>query len=101
MFSFVARIRVIAEVKPRPAIKPAGAHTADVIRRQIFTDLVPLVIAHPEPVAVWAKGDPDGVANSPCVNFSIGTIGVEIENTRAFGLGRIIGILRTRPDRDL
>src|SRR2546421_13104173 len=38
MFSFVAGVGVIADVKPGPAIKAARAYAANVIGWQIFTD---------------------------------------------------------------
>src|SRR5438445_13036249 len=67
MFSFVAWIGVVAEVKPRPAIEATGPHTADVIRRQILADFISLVRAHPELVAVRTKCDSHCIADSPRV----------------------------------
>src|SRR5262249_7075602 len=69
MFPFVARIRVVTDVKPRPAIKASVPHTADIVGRQIFADLVPLVCTHPEFIRSGAKRNADGVANSPRVTF--------------------------------
>src|SRR5204863_3428377 len=43
MFSLVARLGMIADVKPRLTVTFAGTHTADVIGRQIFAELVALV----------------------------------------------------------
>src|SRR6266550_1798351 len=82
MLSFVARIDVVAEIKPGPAIKPPGADTADVIRRQILSNLVSLVCAHPEFVAAWTKCDPDSVSDSPRINLLSASIRIEFENTR-------------------
>src|SRR5437667_6204988 len=83
MFPFVARIDMVADVKPRPAIKAARFNTTDVIGRQIFTEFVPLVCAHPELVATRTKCDPDGVSNSPRVHFLSAAIEIEFENARA------------------
>src|SRR5437867_6111043 len=83
MFPFVARIGMVANVKPWPAIESAGPDTADVIRRQIVADLVPLVRAHPELVCARPKGDAHGVANSPGINFLLCAIGIELENPGA------------------
>jgi len=41
MFPCVARIRMVADIKPRPAIKPARDAHCDVVGRQILADLVP------------------------------------------------------------
>src|SRR5882724_5166140 len=80
MFSLVSRIGMIADVKPRPAIKAAGTHTADVVGRQIFADLVTFVCAHPEFVRARTKRDPDSVANAPRVNPLPGAIGIKLED---------------------
>src|SRR5438034_7778188 len=80
MFPFVARIDMVADVKPGPAIKPAGFYTTDVIGRQIFTELVSFVCAHPELVAARTKRDPDSVSNPPGINFLPGPIGIQFEN---------------------
>src|SRR5438477_2911035 len=101
MFSFVPRIRVVTEVKPWPAVKPTWAHTADIIRRQIFADFIPFVCAHPELVTAGPERDPDGIANSPRVNFSIRSVGVELENPGAISLRSIVGNIRTRTDGDV
>src|SRR5437867_2078680 len=82
MFSFVVWVRAIADVKPRPAIKPTRTHTADVVGREILADFVPLVRAHPKLIAAGAKRDPDRVANSPRKDFSIRAIGIELEDER-------------------
>src|SRR5207249_6043755 len=65
MFSLVTRIDMVADIKPGPAIKPAGFYTADVIGRQIIAEFIPLVCAHPELVTAGVKCDPDSVSNSP------------------------------------
>src|SRR5437870_12078160 len=69
MFAFVTRVDVVADVKPGPAIETAGTDTTDVVGRQIFTEFVPLVCAHPELIAAGAKCNSDGVSNSPRINF--------------------------------
>src|SRR5207248_10803035 len=98
MFSFVPRIRVVTEVKPWPAIKSAGAHTADVMRWQIFADFIPFVCAHPELVTAGPERVPDGLANPPRVNFSIRSVGVELENPGAISLRTLVAIIRTQTD---
>src|SRR5207248_2806516 len=69
MFSFVARIDMVGDIKPGPAIKPAGFDTADVIGGQIIAEFVPFVCAHPKLITAWTKCDPDGISNSPRTNF--------------------------------
>src|SRR5262245_6585640 len=99
MLSFVARILMISDVIPRPAVKSAGTHAADVVGRQIFADLVPLVRAHPKLVCAWPKCDADGVANSPGVNLLPGAVRSKLEDPRTIFLGSIIRHIRARADR--
>src|SRR5881396_2891692 len=96
MFPFVAWIGMVADVKPGPAIKAAGVHTANIIRRQIITELVSLVCAHPELVTSRTKCDPDGVSNSPCINFLPAAIGIEFENTSASQLRHTFSCRRAK-----
>src|SRR5207248_1966277 len=99
MFSLVSRIRMIADVKPRPAIKAARTHAADVVGRQIFADLVSFVGAHPELVRAGPECNSDCIANSPCINLLSGTIGIKFENTRPIFFRGLIGHIRARTDR--
>src|SRR5438132_8896286 len=101
MFSFVVLVRAIADVKPRPAIKPTGTHTADVVGRKIFADFIPLIRAHPQLIAAGTKCYSYRVANSPSVNFSISPVRVELEDARAIGFRTAIGNVRTRTDRGI
>src|ERR1700757_1789569 len=48
MSPFVARIGMISNVEPWPTVKAAGLYAADVVRRQIIPQIIPLVSAHPE-----------------------------------------------------
>src|SRR5205807_7021614 len=95
------RIRVIADVKPRPSIKTARVDTADVVGRKIFTNFVALVRAHPQLVAARTKCDSYRVANSPRIDFSIRTIGIELEDSRAIGFRSVVGNIRARTDGDV
>src|ERR1044072_2997949 len=99
MLSFVARIRVIPNVKPWPAIKAAGTHAADVVRRQVFADLVTFVCAHPEFVRTRTKCDPDSVANAPRVNPLSGAIGIKFEDASTIFFRGFIGNIRALTDR--
>src|SRR4030095_13349975 len=99
MFSFVPRILMISDVIPRPAVKSSGTHTADVVWRQIFADLVPLVCAHPKLVCAWPKRDADRVANSPSVNLLPAAVGIKLEDTRAIFLRSVIRNIRPQADR--
>src|SRR5262245_19298899 len=99
MFSFVTRILMISDVIPRPAVKAAGTHTADVVGRQIFADLVSLVCAHPEFVCAWPKRDADGVANSPGVNLLSASVRIKLEDARAIFFRSLIRHIRARADR--
>src|SRR5439155_20041743 len=81
--SLVVGIGVVSDVKPGPAIKTADAHAADVVWWQILADFVSLVCAHPELIAARSKCDPDGVPNSPRINFLVAGIGVELEDASA------------------
>src|SRR5207244_13651573 len=101
VFSLVARILTISDVKPRPAIKSAGTHTADVVGRQILADLVPLVRAHPKLVAAGAKCYSYSIANSPRIDFSIRSVGIELEDSRAIGFRSVVGNIRARTDGDV
>src|SRR3954454_16763875 len=99
MLSLVARIVMISDVIPRPAVKSARTHTADVVGWQIFADLVPLVCAHPKLVCAWPKRDADGVANSPGVNLLPAAVRVKLEDARAILFRTVIGHIRARTDR--
>src|SRR6266513_3993998 len=99
MFSFVVRVLMIADVKPRPAVKTAGAYAADVIGRKVFADLVPLVCAHPKLVCAWPKRDADGVANSPGVNLLPTAVRIKLENARPIFFRSLIRHIRARADR--
>src|SRR6266576_3265776 len=99
MLSLVTRIRVVADVIPRPAVKSAGAHAADVVGRQIFADLVPLVCAHPKLVCAWPKRDADSVANSPSVNLLSAAVRIKLEDARAIFFRRVIRHIRALADR--
>ena len=101
MFPFVARIDMVANVKPGPAIKTTGPHAADVIRRQILTDFVTLVRAHPEFIAAGPQRHGDGVPNSPRVNFSPAAIGIELENTSTIRFGGVVGDIGARADGNI
>src|SRR5881227_441715 len=96
MFAFVSRVDVVADVKPGPAIETAGADTTDVVGRQILTEFVPLVCAHPELVASGPKCNSAGVSNSPRINFLVAAVGIEFEYARAVYLGGAIRDIRTR-----
>src|SRR6266478_1660738 len=95
------RIRVIADVKPRPSIKTARVDTADVVGRQIFTNFVALIRAHPQLIAAGTKCYSYSIANSPRIDFSISTIGIELEDPRAIGFRSAIGNIRARTDGDV
>src|SRR6266513_362329 len=99
MLSLVTRILMITDVIPRPAVKSAGTHAADVVGRQVFADLVPLVCAHPKLVCAWPKRDADSVANSPSVNLLPGAVRIKLEDARAIFFRRVIRHIRARADR--
>src|SRR6476659_4241974 len=101
MLSLVAWILMISDVIPRPAIKSAGAHAADVVGWQIFADLVPLVRAHPQLACAWPKRDANGVANSPGVNLLPGAVRIKLEDARAIFFRSVIRHIRARADRDV
>src|SRR5262245_50323088 len=98
MLSFVARILMISDVIPGPAVKSAGTDTADVVWRQIFADFVPLVGAHPKLLCARPKCDADGVANSPGVNVLPAAIRIKLEDARAVFFRCVIGHIRARAD---
>src|SRR5207249_7547027 len=101
MFSFVVWVRAIADVKPGPAIKATGTHTADVVGRQIFTNFVALIRAHPQLIAAGTKCYSYSIANSPRIDFSIRTIGIELEDSRPLVFRSVVGNIRTRTDGDV
>src|SRR6476660_3730912 len=101
MLSLVARILMISDVIPRPAVKAAGTHAADVVGWQIFTDLVSLVCTHPKLVCAWPKRDADGVANSPGVNLLSAAVRIKLEDTRAIFFRSAIRHIRAGPDRQV
>src|SRR5260370_38448840 len=101
MLSLWQGLSMIAYIKPRPTIKPARLYTADVIGRQIVSELIALICAHPKLIRAWAKRDPDGVANSPGINFLIGAVRVELKNACAVRFAGIVGIIRARTGRDV
>src|SRR5438270_12700915 len=88
--ALVTRIDVAAEVKPGPAIETAGPDTTDVVGRQVLTEFVPLVCAHPELAAAGPKCNSDGVSNSPRINFLVAAVGIEFEYARAVCFGSVI-----------
>src|SRR5207253_6253961 len=61
-------------------------------------DFIPLVRAHPKLVAARTKCYSYSIANSPRVNFSIRTIGIELEDSRAIGFRSVVGNIRARTD---
>src|SRR5215831_12908917 len=91
-------IKMVAEIKPRPAIKSSSAHTADVVWRQIIAQLVPLVCTHPKLIAARPKCNPDGISNSPCIDSLSRSVGVELENAGAISFFSAIGNIRVRSD---
>src|SRR6266478_9407269 len=95
------RIRVIADVKPRPSIKTARVDTADVVGRKIFADFIPLIRAHPQLIAAGTKCYSYSIANSPRIDFSIRSVGIELENPRAIGFRSVVGNIRARTDGDV
>src|SRR6476620_12486892 len=99
MLSLVTRVLMISDVIPRPAVKSAGTDAADVVGRQIFADLIPLVCAHPQLVCAWPKRDADGVANSPSVNLLPAAVRIKLEDTRAIFFRSVIRHIRARADR--
>src|SRR6476646_11368788 len=99
MLSLVTRVLMISDVIPRPAVKSAGTHAADVVGWQIFADLVPLVCAHPTLACAWPKRDADGVANSTGVNLLPAAVRIELEDARAILFRSVIGHIRAGPDR--
>src|SRR5436190_1736108 len=99
MLSLVARILMISDVIPWPPVKSAGTDAADVVGRQIFADLVPLVCAHPELVCAWAKCDADGVANSPGVNLLRAAVWIKLEDACPIFFRSLIRHIRARADR--
>src|SRR4029079_3006397 len=99
MLSLVPRILMISDVIPRPAVKSAGTHAADVIWRRIFADLVPLVCTHTKLVCAWSKRDADGIANSPGVNLLPAAVRIELEDARAIFFRSVIRHIRERADR--
>src|SRR5438045_9477124 len=101
MLSFVARILMISDVIPRPAVKSAGTDAADVVGWQIFADLVPFVCAHPQLVCAWPKRDADCIANSPGVNFLRAAVSVKLEDAGAIFFRSLIRHIRARADRDV
>jgi len=92
---------MIADIKPRPTVKPVRLHTADVIGRQIVSKLIALIGAHPKLIRAGAKSDADGVANSPGVNVLVCAVRVELKNARTVRFAGIVGIIRARTDRDV
>src|SRR6266550_2402829 len=90
MFSFVVRVLMIADVKPRPAIKTPGAYAADVIGRKVFADFIAFIGAHPEFVTARAKCDSYGIPDSPRINLLFCAIRVKLEDARAILFASII-----------
>src|SRR5947199_9853213 len=101
MFAVVARIDVVANVKAGPAIETARADTTDVVGRQILTEFVPLVCAHPELVAAGPKCNSDGVSNSPRINFLVAAVGIEFKYARAVCFGGVIRNMRLRSNSNI
>src|SRR5438067_12958689 len=101
MLSLVARILMISDVIPRPAVKSAGTHAADVVGRQVFADLVPLVCAHPKLVCAWPKRDADGIADSPGVNLLPAAVRIKLEDARSICFCSLVRHIRARADRDV
>src|SRR5438067_3170945 len=101
MLVFVPRVLVIPEVEPRPAVKPAALDAADVIRHEVFAQLVPLIRAHPKVVGPRPELDADRVPDSPGENILAGAVGIELEDAGAIGFGGVVRSIRERADRDI
>src|SRR5471032_2763592 len=54
MLARVARVLMISEIKPWPAIEPSRLHVADVIWHQIVAQFIAFVSAHPELICAGA-----------------------------------------------
>src|SRR5712671_8082838 len=98
MFALVPRIWMIAEIEPRPAIEPARLHPADVVRHEVFAQIISFVGAHPKLIRAGAERDSDGVADSPRKNAPPIAVRIELEDARAIGFSRGIGYVRIRAD---
>src|SRR5204863_6443929 len=98
MLSFVARVLVISDVEPRPAVESAALDVADVIRHQIVAELIALVRAHPKVVRPWTKFDPDRIPDSPGEDILAGPVRIELKDPRPIRFRRVVRYIRKRTD---
>src|SRR5437868_1848293 len=101
MFAAMPRVFVSANVKPRPAVKSAGLNVTDVVRYEIFAEIVTFVRAHPQFVSSRPKCDPHGIANSPGENLFARTIRIKLENACSLAFRGIVRIIRAGAHRDI
>src|SRR5256714_690903 len=101
MLSFVARVLVISDVEPRPAVESAALDVADVIRHQIVAELVAFVCAHPKLIRSRTKFNPDRIPDSPGKNVLAGAVRVELKDPRAIRLRGVIRYVGERANRNV
>ncbi len=100
MLARVPRVRMSAEVKPRPAVEPGLFHARHVVGHEIVTQLVALIHRSPQLAGFRVNGEADGIANAGGKDAAILAIRVIFENARAIFFGLVIIDVRFRTDGD-
>src|SRR5713101_2075970 len=90
MFARIARVLMVTDVIPWKSIKPAPLNVGDIIRRHIIAKQIALVDRGPQCAGLRLDGQPDSVANTPCIDFKSSAVGIEFQYVRSISLGLII-----------
>src|SRR5512146_1961963 len=85
-----ARILVLADVVPGPAVEAAIFYMGDVVGNEIVAEAVALVDGGPEFAGFGVDGDADGVADAGGVDALAGSVRIEFEDVGAMVLGGIV-----------
>ena len=95
VLSFVSRIFMAADIKPRPAIEGAFLDVRRVIEGSVTSEAVSLVDDGPELACGRLKGYAGGISNARRQDFFVRAVGIEGENVGAALLGIPCGVKRT------
>src|ERR1700690_2989893 len=83
----MARVLMIAEVVPRPAVKTVVFNMRDVIGGNVVAQFITLVHASPENYGQGFDGQADGVANAPGIDAECRTIWIVLQDIGPVELG--------------
>src|SRR5215213_11151630 len=81
----MARVLVVSDVEPRPAVERALPHPGDVVRHQIVPHAITLVGRAIEIPGHWMDCETDAVSDSGCEHASVLAVRIEFQHIGAAG----------------